>query len=806
MQRRMTWALLCHLLWLPLATAQATEGVISGRVMEAASGSPMEYVNVVLFRQDDRTQVTGDMTDIAGTFVLNGIAPGKYYLEASFVGYEHRVIKDIAITADAPRVVLPDITLYETVIPLPGVEVTGEKPAMTYEVDKKVINVSRMSTTLSGTAVDVLENVPSVEVDLEGNVSLRGSGNFTLLIDGKPTVLEPSEALEQIPANTIETIEIMTNPSARYDPEGTTGIINVILKKQRRSGFSGTTSLNAGRDDNYGGNALISYRLSNATVFIGANMARRNHPGTQAIERNTLYHDTLTYMLSDGSSRHSGRPMGLRGGVDFSLSARDRISISGRYGLMHMEHGSTTDYQEWTDPASAAENYLNEEQETREGYFTALSLDYDHQFGLPQHKLALQLFANQRANDEASLSTLTDSTGVLESGQRTDGSGPQRMANLKADYTLPFAPKGRFETGYQGRFRTSDDTTNMFVYDPISGDYFFESRYSHVTSSESQTHGLYGTLSGTWLRAACQFGLRAEYANRGITLVDSGATYRSETYDLFPTVHLSYELPGKQQFMTSYTRRVDRPRDWWLAPFITWMDPYTVRQGNPEIDPEYIDSYELGFQAPFGASQVSLEAYYRYTHNLIEQVMSVYADNVMLHTIENVGSDRSLGVELRADLKLRPWWNVTGTADCYDYAITTESDGTPFTQESFTWNGRLQNEFVLPIGTRLQLNTRYFSPRLSSQGERAGQIRWDAAVKQEFFQQRLSITLQARDLFGASAYEYTVDEDDYYYHLTASRRAPMVSLQVSYTFNNQRREWREEETEEDLDDGSDVEF
>ena len=220
-------------------------GKLSGSVFDAEYQEPLEYANIVLYRQQDSVQVTGTITDYNGYFQLNGIRPGMYYMEISFIGYKTHIIEGLDITPAKPGVHVGNIFLTSTIVAVEGTEVVSERPIMSYEIDKKVVNVSGQLTTVSGTAVDVLENVPSVDVDIEGNVSLRGSENFTVLIDGRPTILDPSDALQQIPASMIDNIEIITNTSARYDPAGLYGIINVIMKKKRLQGISGIANMNA---------------------------------------------------------------------------------------------------------------------------------------------------------------------------------------------------------------------------------------------------------------------------------------------------------------------------------------------------------------------------------------------------------------------------------------------------------------------------------------------------------------------------------------------------------------------------------
>ena len=277
-------------------------GRISGNVFDAEYREPISYANIVLYKNEDNSQVTGTITDPNGYFQLTNIQPGIYLVEISFMGFQTHKIENIKISPADQEFYTGNISLEPIVLEIEGTEIIEERPAISYEIDKKVINVSRQTTSVSGSAVDVLENVPSVDVDIEGNVSLRGSENFTVLIDGRPTILDPSDALQQIPASTIEDIEIITNPSARYDPEGMSGIINVIMKKKSMRGISGIVNMNAGLDDKYGGDFLISSRRGIANMFLSVNYRKYAFPGTQKVENITSANDTTSYVFSDGQS------------------------------------------------------------------------------------------------------------------------------------------------------------------------------------------------------------------------------------------------------------------------------------------------------------------------------------------------------------------------------------------------------------------------------------------------------------------------------------------------------------------------
>jgi len=778
---------------------ESFNGKVSGNVFDAEYKEPIEYANIVIYRQSDSVQVTGTITDYNGSFQLNGIRPGKYYMEISFMGFYTHIIKNLNITTDNPEVYVGSISLEPSILAVEGTEVEAERPIMTYEIDKKVINVSGQLTTTSGTAVDVLENVPSVDVDIEGNVSLRGSENFTVLIDGRPTILDPSDALQQIPASMIDNIEIITNPSARYDPEGISGIINVIMKKKRLQGISGIANMNAGLEKKYGGDFLVSYRTGIANVFFSANYRKFNFPGTNLVESMTFQNDTSSYVSSDGHSQHTWNPYGLRAGIDLELGMWDRLSLGGEYGAREMERTDELNYDEWTEPGDSHNLYMSQEQSEFSHRFYSLTLDHVHRFLNNDHNIAVQAMYSMREGNHVSFNELLDTTGTITSGHQNQEEGPSMLTQLKLDYTLPVQDNFTFDAGAMARFSRSEEEVRTYEYDTTTGDYEFMDEFSHTTDYTRDIYAIYGMFSNTWNGLGFQGGLRSEYTYRLIEMKGEDEQFTLDRWDYFPSAHASYKFSNGHQLMASYTRRIHRPRSWWLEPFITWSDAYNVQQGNPNLKPEYIDSYELGFQTLLGKSVFSLETYYRVTHNNVERIQSVYSENVILHTVENVGTDKVLGIEAMFDLKLIPWWNINCTGNIFQQRIEGELYGEPFSEEDFNWRTNFSNEFKVLPETKLQITGRYRSPSLSAQGQRQGFFTTDAALKQEFFKKKLAMTLQVRDIFGTGRREHTSEGDDFYVHQYSERKSPVIMLSFNYIFNNYKQERQREDTEQDFE-------
>lgn len=772
-------------------------GSIKGSVVDSVAQVPLEYANIILFDAQDGSQVDGTISHKDGRFELAGLRPGVFDLEIKFMGFHAKRIEDIRLVPPDLTVDLGTIPLRRGVIALDEVEVSAEKPDMIFQLDKKVINVDKQITARGGTAVDVLENVPSVTVDIEGNVSLRGSSSFTVLIDNRPTVLEPNEILQQIPASTIENIEIITNPSAKYDPDGVSGIINIITKKTEQGGISGIVNLRAGLDYNYGGDLLVSYRKENVNTYLGMDYNRRDSPGRVESESRTYRDNDTSFVKSSGDSRWKWDRYSAKAGLEIGLTPRDLLSLEARGGSRLWEGDKDERYDEWKEPGDEHNRYISSSLMERTGDFYQGSMDLQHRFDDNGHEVIGKAVLIRYDGEEKSDTELLDTDGSITSGRRSVEEGPSTRIRLDLDYTLPLNGEKRFEAGYQVRLDGMESASEFYEYVPDTLGYVFRPEFSHKTEYEREIHAVYALYADALGGLGYQGGLRTEYVDRGITLVGEDDTFTIDRWDFFPTIHLSYQYSEGQQMMASYTRRIDRPRSWYLEPFITWSDAYTVRQGNPSLKPEYIDSYEVGYQKHFGPSMVSLEAYYRLTHNKVERVQSVYRDNVMLHSVENVGKDYVFGSELMLNLGLARWWNLNLMGNLYDYRVEGTLYDEDFSEESFNWRVRANNTFRLSRTTRFQVNGFYNSPTVSAQGEREGFFFADLGLRQDFLDRTFSLALQVRDVLRTGRFEFTSEGPDFYSSREFTRKSPRVTLTLTYNFNNYKPE-REEPEEQDL--------
>src|SRR3972149_6627190 len=535
-----------------------TGGTITGKVLDSLSHEPIEYANVVIISTRDSSVITGAVTNKEGIFNNTGVRPGKLIAEVRFIGYYDKRF-EIGLKPGSMSVDFEEIFLNPAAINLDDVVVEGERSPVSYQIDKKVIDVSQMPIVISGNAADVLENVPSVTVDIEGNVSLRGSSNFTVLIDGRPSILDAQDVLQQIPASTIDNIELITNPSAKYDPEGTAGIINIILKKNQNLGLSGVVNANAGLNDKYGGDFLFEYKAKNFNTTFGIDYNKRIFPGDGIAEQRFILNNNTSFLNSINDMNWGRTSFGLRGGIDFLFSENNVLSLGARYGDRKNKQNSFQNFVEWSQQFPAELRYTSIGERVRSGDHFVLNMNYFHKFDQNGHELKGEIVYGHNNSDESTLtSELNGNTQV--SGKETTEIGPSSEIEGKIDYTLTLGENRKFEAGAQGEADISEEATSLLEYNVQTGIYEVQSLYNNTTKYNRSELALYSIYADQFGKLGIQGGIRGEYTFRTIEVERRNQKFDINRWDIFPSLHSSFKFSEGRQLMASYTRRIERPR------------------------------------------------------------------------------------------------------------------------------------------------------------------------------------------------------------------------------------------------------
>jgi len=793
------------------------DGILKGQVYDLDLNTPVQYANIIVRRLRDNVIAYGTIADDKGNFIIDKMTYGRYSVEFNFIGYAKYVKDEVAINPKTKEVDLGRISIKQAAHKINEVEVVAERTYVEYKIDRRVINVGQDLNAIGETAVEILENTPSVETDIEGNVSLRGSGNFTVLIDGMPSILDGSEALQQIPASIIEQIEIITNPSAKYDPDGVAGIINVITKKKKDPGYNGVVNVSVDSKGGYNGDILLNFRVNKLNVFVGGDYSNRMGPGTGFMERITET-DTLQYYIQniDRSRDRLGRNAKM--GVDYIINDYNSFTVSGSYGLWGMRRtalAKTLEYEMFNNLYLNDTNYITDNNFAINRYSYELNTFYLKKFKTKGEQMSIQYNYTQGDgnNEEEMIQYGSDKNwDYIDDGffkQKTNDNSITNRTRIQLDYEKPFGEKGKYEGGVQARFQTIESDYYLQNWDFNNSSWLIDDTKTNNLEFERVIYSGYSTLTNSFKGIDFMLGLRGEYTNREIK--SGNEEYLIERFDYFPTIHTSKRFGEKLQAQASYSRRINRPREWFLNPYKNYLNPKTIRVGNPALEPEYTDSYELNLQRRIKTSFISVETYFRQTNNMIQRVQRLLNDNIVEMTFANLDNDRSLGVEFMGNAELYKWWNLNLSTNIYHYQINGELLNQNVNRATNTWRARMNNTFKFKKGSQIQFTMFYNGASVTAQGERAAFLGSNVAVRQDFLKNSLSVTFRVRDIFGTMKHSFTsygenIDGYPYTSFTESFQDSPVFSISLSYKIHNyrQKRGERGGGGETEMDDGMDM--
>ena len=780
---------------------QAQTGAVRGTLLETGTNNPVSFASVVLLRSADSTFVAGTQASELGAFELAQVPLGQYVLRATAVGYRpgRRVI---SLTAGTPSLTLGTWKLHPTATQLTDVVVTAERAVVTGGLDKKVIDVSKDLTATGGTAIDALQNVPSVTVDQTGAVSIRGASNVTVFIDGKPT----GTTLDQIPASSIQSVEVITNPSARYDASGAGGILNIVLKKERREGLNGQMSATGGTGDKANASLLLNYRKGKVNAFGQYDYRRDRRYFRGTVDQTTMSRDSTLRLHQDRTGASVQTTHAFRLGLDYALTSEQTLTLAVQPRLNLTSTDETLLSRQVN--ATAGERPVLAGTSTRDnastGTFRAADITLDYRREWAAHKgreLTASAVYTPLLNDNAVNSRLV----YLDNSQRTQRQqtvNHTAQATAQVDYVRPLGEKSRVETGVRSSLRRYDidyqlasvpalafDPSNRFVYDQY-------------------VQAAYGLYAGARGQLSYQAGLRAEHTTITGDQRTTGEQFTQRYLSLFPTAVLALDLPHDQRVQLSYSRRVGRPDAGEVNPFLDRTDQLNLTAGNPQLRPEFVNSFELGHQLDgAGGRSLGTTVFYRLETETLKPFRQVITDPltgnlVTLTTRLNVGDETSYGLEVVGATPLAAFWKVNGTASAFRRTIRGNTSGTAVNTASLAFTGRLNNTFPISKRVDAQVAVNYRSPINSAQGTRGEAFNIDLAARYNVLGQHGTFTLRVADLFNTLRFDSNDSGAGFATVTRFKRESRIAYLGFTYRFG-QTSESRARRKSADDEGGSD---
>lgn len=784
-------------------------GVIKGSIIEKTSKQPVEYANIMLYRVKDSSFITGTITDAKGAFALENLYFGNYYLKINFIGFKPQFHNGIKINPNSPSVQLPAIELESSATTLNAVEVMADKPLVQFSLDKKIINVEQNLVSAGGSAIDVLQNTPSVTVDVEGNVSLRGNSNVTVLVNGKPSGLSNSTILEQIPASSIESIELITNPSAKYDPDGISGLINVVLKKERKPGLNGMVSVNAGWGDKYNANVELNYRIKKINFFGGADFRKGRRNGGGFTNRESLYKDTILRLLQNSESKRQGLFYNGKLGFDYYLNDKNSITLTGTYRNGVRKGSSENRSIEYYYNEQITNPYYdyNKEEHPSENY--DIMLTYKKYFENKSRNLSMDINYNSgKENEEEEYAKEVPLNSFYYNSLSKTANHQQKFTDefrnrfmFQTDYTHPFANKTKMELGAKAQMQSIDADFNAYKLDDVLHTSAFDSLQSNHFKYEEQIYSMYGTYGGSLKWFDFQTGLRLEQAFNTSKQVTQVKNYNKEYFSFFPSVHLSRKLPLNQEVMLSYSRRINRPRIHSLNPFRDYSNPLMVRYGNPYLNPEYINSYEIGYSKMFKKINFNSSVFYRKIDDMITRYRIIEPDGVMGMTEKNLNSGESYGLEMILSTSLYKFWRSNTTFSYFKTVLKDNTADNEFTTSSYTWTAKTNQMFNLGKGISLQVSGNYSAPMVMLQGKTLETYFVDLGGKADLIRNKLTLNVRASDVFNTMKWRMITDSDGVKVQGERYFESRTFFVGLSFKINDYKRQQRRQ-----LDNNNDNDF
>ncbi|MDR2119479.1 MAG: TonB-dependent receptor family protein [Tannerella sp.] len=776
---------------------------ITGRVLEEGSGEAMAAANVSLYSTDS-TLIVGVSTDADGIFSLKTTRGGDCFMSVTSMGYAQQRF-DFALSNDNRNIIHTDILLRLSDVELSEVEVVARRRPMIYKLDRKVIEASGYISASGGTAIDILEQTPSMRVSADGELTFRGSSGFKVYIDGKPSMTDGSDALRQIPAGQIENIEIISAPSARNEADGIAGIINVNTKKQSNNGWSGMVNAMASTVESRNIDFLTSYKNNKLRWQTSGETSRRYLVSDFDQWKHIDVNDTLTTTHAVGERKSFVDMYALRSALDllrekttWSAALESRYRIRNRGGRLHYDDSFRSNATgEESTVSYDGHDYVRLHDLTLRG-----DVGFEHRFTNDGHKLSGSFFAFYEHDAmEFFYTDLFDAQGNRAQGHRAWEHEYRLTAQGNLDYVLPLNNKnGRFEAGYYFFTYTEDGDYTIDFYNPAQGAFERRDDLYNRFVFRRDIHALYSMLSHTYAKFGYQIGLRGEFIHRTLENNVAWAQHVWDKFDLFPSAHLSYSLNENNRLNLGYSRRITQPQLFYMEPYVVYVDYYTAQCGNPRIRPEYTNSIELTWNRTMGEHSAAATLFHRRRTDKIERVRVPYHTGVTLDSMANVGNDYSTGAELAATLQIAKWWNTDVNGNLFYYTIDNEYKVDD--AKSLNWQLALNHNFDIGKNTRMRLEGYFVGPSVSTQGRVDEFFYLNFTIRRLMFDRCLSAALNVRDVLSTAKYVDTKTGVDLDSKTRIYPRSPLFTLSLSYTFNNFKSQRGEGKTNHDLFEGT----
>tara|TARA_B100000768_G_scaffold178936_1_gene195612 strand:- start:1883 stop:4318 length:2436 start_codon:yes stop_codon:yes gene_type:complete len=775
---------------------------LTGTILDEESNSPLEYATISVIKQNDSIVKYGGITDLNGKFNLK-IAGGIYDIKLEYISFKEKYIKNISINKSEDLGVIL-MSIDENV--LDEVELIGEKTEIEIKLDKTVYNIGK-DLTLKGSSVsDVLDNLPSIEVDVEGNVSLRGNESVRILINGKPSGLvgiSSNEALKQFPSESVEKVEVITSPSARYNAEGTAGIINIVLRKSKLAGLNGSLSLNSGYPKRYGASANINFRTNKLNFFNNIGYNTRETKGSFINETEYYTNQALNNFLNENGIRESERNSNyLNTGLEYFIS--DKTSIVTSY-VFRKSDGSTNNTnnvdQNFNGIIKVSERIENE-MET--GDTNEFSINLAHQFNSEGHEITMDYQKEKSLEYENGLVSNSQLKPLLTRylSEKATTDEVQKSELFKIDYVLPIKKDGQFELGFR-RSNQHQNIDYLAENEDSNGDFINDINLSNNLLYNEKVNAFYSQYGNKKNKFSFLLGLRYEESKTTVKQLANNTNNVKNYNDFFPTLNLAYEINENETITFGYNRRIRRARSYFINPFPSKSSATNIFQGNPNIDPTYSNGIDIGYLKRYKKLTLNGSVYYRKSTGEFTFISENTGDFVLVNEILvpvlrrtpiNLASNERIGLEFNANFSQSKTWRLRGSLNLFDSKTIGEYNGIVYDSKNLSWSGRLNNYLKLFSSVDWQTSFRYRAPQKTAVSERKASIYTNTAFSKDLFKDKVTLTFKVNDILETGKWRIESFNKNYKSYSESNwRGGRSFELNLIYRFNQKKNERRRQQ-------------
>ncbi len=807
-----TALLICTSFWTFAQDAPARKIKITGSVIEKTSRQPLEYATITLRNTNNPKAIAGGITDAKGQFDVE-VNPGIYNIAIEFISFKPFEITNRSLTENTS---LGTVQLAEDATQLEDVVIRAEATTVQIKLDKKVYSVGQDLMVKGGTVSDVLDNIPSVTVDADGNVALRGNENVRILIDGRPSnAINITEALRLIPADAIEKVEVVTNPSARYDSEGGGGLLNIILKKGKNQGVNGTVIASAGNPENYGLSGNINYKTDQFNLFTTTGYNYRTNPGNALTESHYLNPSDPNRTFIDERRNNERLSKGLNSnfGFDWYLtpSATWTNTMNIRKSSGQNPDRVTFDYYDQDRVHQGTDFRFNDQQD--DDINVEYATNFVKNFKKDGHKLTVDgAFSKNKDDDFSTINGVEE----LTFNKQTQGRNI-----IQADYVLPIGEKSQFEAGYKGDFNKLVTAFEVDTLNVNTGGYEVHYGFTNTLEYKEKINAFYSQFGTKYNKFSWLIGLRYENSDIDINQWSTGQYNNKKYGHFFPSVFLTYELAEQSNLSLSYSKRIWRPRGRMINPFSNYSSNINIFRGNPDLDPSLTDAIDLGYLKRWGKLTLSTSAYVNATHDAMQFIrrdsgLRANGIPVIESTPVNIATELRFGFEFTLNYSPAKWWRLNGNFNFFrnqtDGQYTFIQPATSFAperievidldNEATSWFARVTSKVTLPYKIDWQTNFTYNAPQKTAQGKSRGIASANLGLSKDLFKEKATLALNVQDLFNSRKriYEtYIAGVSDAYSEMQWRERT--VTLSFTYRFNKKKNEKERPQRRNDDDGG-----